>query len=767
MCEASRKYFSSEVTYALKRSEKQLKSVLIESSKKSSGIYYTPNFIVYHITKNAIHQSLLSRINISLNSENQLRSLSELEKEENKNIAKLVADEILPSFYVCDITMGWGVFLLHSFDILFNIYENLFINHNEIAPNFNLKQSSDLSSVKERIIKQIISNNIYGVDLSQESVELAKLKVIEKSLQITKQDEIVLPKIKFTTGNCLTGNISPISQKSSKNSDSTFINYKASKISEKNKQKVKQWLFDQELVHWSEIYPNVIESGGFDVIVGNPPYINVKRLKIEERRFLSIFYKTYNPNGDISNIFWERSINLCKNDGVVSFITPRYWLEGCDSNSLRNFILQNSTLMEIIDFRSNRTIFKQTEDTLGIDTAITTVQKGKPVQDSFNLYLSKDNSLIKQLDNKRFRHLKVKQTALTEDRWIFEKPAIIPKIENKAAYLLGDDKKHRRFEGICEIGKGCSTGNNSIFRLIHLTNNVFEGMNGEKLHLKDSEIQVLRLLIKNSDIQRYWWKRRNQYWIFLKDRDVNDFPNIQFYLEKYRTKLEKNKEKYGLKNYYDYAAYRSLSLIEKKTKLICPYQATKNKFALVANQKEKTINETDVITIALKKQFSKKLNWFYLLTVLNSEMIHYYIKYMNKKIYNLYDFRSNQIANIPILKCSNQNSVQKIVEFLLKIHSRSTGFSDESFNQLSSTITELLNSIVFEIYFEEKLSTNLLDLIDKKLQHLSIREISKEKEYELTQEFEKILSDEDIRGDIQTISQLSEVKKIRKELRQF
>lgn len=767
MGEEGRKYSRLEVEYALKRSEMQLKSVLKESSKKSSGTYYTPNFIVYHITKNAISNSLINRINISLNLKKQLKSLRELENEENKNIAKLVINEILPSFYVCDIAMGWGVFLLHSFDILFNIYEDLFANFNEITSNFNLKHSSDLSSVKEYIIKQIITNNIYGVDLSQESVELAKLKVAEKSFQITKQDEIVLPRINFATGNCLTGNISPILQTSSKNSDSVFINHKASKISEKDKQKVKQWLLDQKLIHWNEICPNVMESGGFDVIVGNPPYINVKRLKIEERRFFSKFYKTYNSNGDISNIFWERSINLCKNGGIVSFITPRYWLEGCDSNSLRDFILRNSMLIEIIDFRSNRTIFKQTEDKLGIDTAITTVQRGKPVQDNFHLYLSKDNSLIKQLDNKRFRHLKVKQTSLTEDRWVFEKPAIISRIEHKADYLLSDDKKHRRFEGICEIGKGCSTGNNSIFRLIQLTNNVFEGINGEKLHLKDSEIQTLRLLIKNSDIQRYWWKKRNQYWIFLKNRDVNDFPNIKSYLEKHRVKLEQSKDKYRLKNYYDYAAYRSLSLIEKATKIICPYQATKNKFALVANQKEKTINETDVITIALKDQFSKKLNWFYLLTVLNSEMIHYYIKYMNKKVYNLYDFRSNQIANIPILKCSNQDSVQKIVEFLLSIHSRSTGFSNDSFKQLSSTITELLNSIVFEIYFEEKLSTNLLDLIDKKLKHLFLREISKEEKHELTQEFEKILSDEDIWKEVLTISQLSEVKKIKKDLRQI
>jgi hypothetical protein len=510
-----------------------------------------------------------------------------------------------------------------------------------------------------------------------------------------------------------------------------------------------------------------MNSGGFDVIIGNPPYINVKRLKIEERRFLSEFYNTYNSNGDISNIFWERSLDLCKKRGIVSFITPRYWLEGSDSNTLRAFVLRNSALIELIDFRSNRTIFKQTEDVLGVDTAIITLQKGDLAQDSFNLYLTKDNALIKQLDSKRFKHLKVKRTSLTEDRWIFDKPRIIAKVEDKAEYFLGDDKKHRRFEGICDIGKGCSTGNNRIFRLNHLKDNMFEGMNGEKLQLRDNEMQAIRLLIKNSDIQEYWWKRRKQYWIFLKDRDVSAFPNIEMYLEKYKTKLEKSKEKYKLRNYYDYAAYRSLSLIERETKIICPYQAAKNKFALVKDLKEKTINETDVITIVLKDKLSKEINLFYLLTILNSEMIHYYTKYMNKKVYNLYDFRSNQIANIPILKCSSQESVQKIVEFLLYMYSKKSDIFASSFEQLFCDITELLNSIVYEIYFEEKLSTNLLDLIDKKFENLSSGAFSKEIRRESIQDFIGILNDENIKRQISSIAQLSEVKEIKKDLGQI
>ncbi|NHK33091.1 MAG: N-6 DNA methylase, partial [Asgard group archaeon] len=622
MGEESQRYFKSELASALKKSEMQLRSVLKKSSKKSSGIYYTPNFIVYHITKNAISQSLINRANASLGLRKPLKSLNELRKEENKDFAKIIIDKILPSFYICDIAMGWGVFLLHSFDILFNLYEKLLTNHQEIVSNYNLDASGDLLLIKEHIINQIVSNNIYGVDLSEESVNLAKLKVVEKSLQITKQDEIELPTINFSVGNCLTGDIISPSQIKNRNRDSAFIYSKIPNISTKYKQQVKNWLLDQELFHWGETYPCVMKTGGFDVIVGNPPYINVKRLKIEERKFFSKFYQTYNANGDVSNIFWERSINLCKNGGVIAFITPRYWLEGCDSNSLREFILNNSIIKEIIDFRSNRTIFKQTEDILGIDTAITIIQKGKSTQDSFNLHLSKDNSLIKHLDKKRFRHLKVKQSSLAEDRWIFEKPDIISKIEEKAKYLLGDDKKHKRFEGICEIGKGCSTGNNKIFRLTHLSNNVFKGVNNEKLHLQDNEMQTLRLLIKNSDIHRYWWERKNQYWIFLKNRDINDFPNIKSYLEKHRVKLEKSRAKYGLRNYYDYVAYRSLPLIERATKIISPYQATNNKFALVTNQELKTINETDVITIALKNRFANELDLFYLLAVLNSEIMH-------------------------------------------------------------------------------------------------------------------------------------------------
>ena len=761
----SGEYSKIDVSKAIRKSEKQLKSLLIKPSKKSFGIYYTPDFIVHHIAKNAINQALINRINASLSLKKQLKTLSELEKQENKHIAEITINEILPSFYVCDIAMGWGVFLLHSFDILFDIYERLFTKHKDIAYDYNLDSSGNPLSIKEYIIKQIILNNIYGVDLSEESVVLARLKLIEKAIQITEKNEIKLPKINFVAGNCLTGNVFSSKQKANKNRDFTFIQNKTSDISEKYKQRVKQWLNDQKLIHWFEIYPAVIKSGGFDVIIGNPPYINVKRLEIEERRFFSKFYKTYNSNGDISNIFWERSINLCKNGGIIAFITPRYWLEGCDSSSLRDFILNKSIIKEIIDFRSNRTIFKQTEDVLGIDTAIITIQKGNPKENIFNLRLAKDNLSIKQLDYNRFRHLKSKQTSLTRDRWIFEKPSIISEIEERATFLLGDDKKNKQFEGICEIGKGCSTGNNKIFRLSHISDNIFEGVNGEKLHLEDNEIQVLRLLIKNSHIHRYWWERKNQYWIFLKDKNIDDFPNISSYLEKHKMKLEKSKEKYSLKNYYDYAAYRSLSLINKTTKIISPYQATKNKFAIVTNQIEKTINEADVITLSLKDNFAKKINWFYLLTILNSDIIHYYIKYMNKKIYNLYDFRSNQIANIPIIETSNQETIQRIAEFLIYILSRRVISSNNTFQKLPLKVSELLNCIIYEIYFKNKISTSLLNLMEEKIAHLFTKHPSKGEEDRLAMEFEEIIKDKKLENTILKIEQFSGVKEIKKDLK--
>ena len=91
--------------------------------------------------------------------------------------------------------MGWGVFLLHSFDCLLTIYKHVISA---------LKDLTD-KDIEKYSINSIISNNLFGTDLSSTSIELAKTKFAEKILGILKEDEIVLPKFNFQIGNSLIG----------------------------------------------------------------------------------------------------------------------------------------------------------------------------------------------------------------------------------------------------------------------------------------------------------------------------------------------------------------------------------------------------------------------------------------------------------------------------------------------------------------------------------------------------------------------------------
>ncbi|MFW9851732.1 MAG: hypothetical protein ACFFDS_02210, partial [Candidatus Thorarchaeota archaeon] len=448
-----------------------------------------------------------------------------------------------------------------------------------------------------------------------------------------------------------------------------------------------------------------------------------------------------------------------------SFITPRYWLEGSHSNSLRNFILRNSVIKEIIDFRSNRSLFAQTEDKLGVDTAIVTLRKDKTKNNVINVYLSTDDSPIMNIRKDDFKHFATSQTSLSEKRWIFEKNPFIDKIEDRAEFRLGDDKENKSFTGICKIGKGCSTGNNKIFKLKEESALFYEGAEGEKLVLEENEKKVLRRLIKNSDIQRYWWKQRNQHWIFLKDKNIENYPNIEKYLERHKPVLERTKRKYNLKNYYDYAAYRSLPLIDHSPKIICPYQSNKNRFALLTDDKIRTIYETDVITIILKREYERTFDWYYILAVLNSEIMNYYTRLMNKKVYNLIDFRTNQLSTIPIMQCKDQQIINHFVKNLLTLISLEQKKNFEWVLQGIKLHKDILNDLIFETYLREELETSLGSVLESNFVDLFLFDIPDksilEKYNQLT---DLIMNDRDTKKNIEKINNHIEVRRIKRYL---
>jgi len=753
-------YFLHQVETDIQVIQEKLDKSLASSGREKTGSYYTPDFIAQYMVEKTITHSLLSKLN-KLLTKRQFKDFNDLERNQDSAIFSILFNKILPNFTICDITMGWGVFLLHSFDYLFSLYKTTVSILEDEIQKTSLLEDFTKRNIEKFIINSIISNNLYGTDLSSVSTELAKLKFAEKALKLLKEKQVTLPTFNFKVGNSLIG--FPFEQRTE--NISSFSNYRKSilnGITSSSRKGVNTWLGNEIQLNWNHIFPEVSKMGGFDLVIGNPPYINVKRMNLFGRKAYSRLYDTYNPNGDISNVFWERGLDLCNSEGIVSFITPRYWLEGNDSNRLRNYILLNSEILEIIDFRSNRTLFSSTENKLGVDTAIVILLKSKPRNLPFDVYFAQDDYSIQSIDKTRLKHTRIRQSNLSERKWVFETNPIITQISKRADYHLGDDKKYGDFSGICKIGKGCSTGNNRIFKLKQISDLVYVGANNLTVKLDEEEKNCLKYLIKNSDISPYHWRTRDEFWIFLKDKDIKDYPNIKKYLLNFKGTLEKTQEKYGLKRFYDYAAYRSLRIIESIPKIVCPYQADSNKFALLGSESPPTINETDVISLVIQDTFTKEIGWFYLLSVLNSKLLSYYSRIMNKKVYNLYDFRPNQISIFPIMKCEDNSVFLEISADLINM----LKFSLDSKQTKSMVLImkNILDFLVYETYFRESLSTQLHDTIKENLVLFQVKEETEDNFKDLIHYWKKMFTEKRILDEIQQIAAFEDVKQIRKTL---
>ncbi|PIP27819.1 MAG: hypothetical protein COX29_04410 [Candidatus Moranbacteria bacterium CG23_combo_of_CG06-09_8_20_14_all_35_22] len=219
--------------------------------------------------------------------------------EEIKSISDLKKIKIL------DPACGSGSFLTRALEEINNKYKD-----------FNNPGDQNTKT-------EIILSNIYGVDLDAQATELAKLNLLLDTLD----KKAKLPSIKnVRVGNSLISG------------------------DEKELEKYfgKNWR-DKKPFNWEEEFPEVFKEGGFDVIIGNPPYVNLANIKDEnEREWLKDKYETAKNKSDLYSFFTEKATKLLKEDGVLGFIFSNSWL-GTDSFSeFRKYLVENTTVYELV-----------------------------------------------------------------------------------------------------------------------------------------------------------------------------------------------------------------------------------------------------------------------------------------------------------------------------------------------------------------------------------------------------------------------------------
>ncbi len=280
------------------------------ASRKESGIYYTPPYVVDYIVGN---------------------TLGELLKDKTP--------EEVSKIKVLDPACGSGSFLIKAYDYFKDYYEreNEKIRRqkerlieeirqaNGSQMNFENNKTYEFKEYRG-FEQEILRNNIHGVDLDRQAVEIASVNLMLKALKPGERLPPILGE-NIKVGNSL------ISGTEDELRENFGENWK-----------------EKHPFNWEDEFKNAFSTGGFDTVIGNPPYINVTNLLDDDRNFLMGKYESALKRFDIYVAFIEKGIRLLKVGGKLSFIIPYPFLNQNYAEKLRKLILDNCIIEEIVDF---------------------------------------------------------------------------------------------------------------------------------------------------------------------------------------------------------------------------------------------------------------------------------------------------------------------------------------------------------------------------------------------------------------------------------
>ena len=207
---------------------------------------------------------------------------------------------------VLDPACGSGSFLIKAFDLLNEYYK-------ESCGDYKQTQLDLESGIPFKTKSRILQNNIFGVDLDKQAVEIAQLNLLLKIAE--KGHRLPLLERNIKTGNSL--------------------------IDDENIAGVKAF-------HWEKEFNETISSGGFDVIIGNPPYVRPHNILPRDKEYLWKNLVTFKAKSDLYNCFMEKSITLLKQGGFFSFIVPHTWISLESFYDIRKFVLENCRVMKLV-----------------------------------------------------------------------------------------------------------------------------------------------------------------------------------------------------------------------------------------------------------------------------------------------------------------------------------------------------------------------------------------------------------------------------------
>ncbi len=588
--------YENYLNYKLTQSKKGVNVEKDVKKRKEQGIFYTPTFVVDYIVKNALKPVL--------------------------DNCKSVAD--LKRIKVLDPACGSGSFLIRALEAIEEKYKEFGVD----------------GSVK----RQIILENLFGVDLDMQAVEIARLNLLINSLDSKE----ILPK--------LDSNI--------KNKNSLICNYE-------------------------EEFPEVFKQGGFDVIIGNPPYI---KEFVNKGAFEGLHDNPYYQGKmDLWTMFACISIDLLKDNGVMGFIAPNNWVTNAGASIMRNKILTDGELKTFIDFGDYK-VFQAA----GIQTMIYVFEKQKPSKKYEIDYLRindknvSEEKLILDIFSEKIK-IEIEPEKLIDKNITFsnqESSSIFDKIESKKNFELTEK----------EVAQGIVADPDKAF----IFSEDEEFSSAEQKRLKKYFTSVARYCSgEQRGLIAYLDKS--------KDYNIEELPKIKNQLLEYKEELDNRREvKNGRLNWFNLHWPRDEVFFISGTKIVGGIRTKEPSFFYT--------EEPYYGSRALNFIKTDRINLKYLTGILNSNLSSFWLKNKGKQLGDLLQIDKGPLLEVPI--CIGDKEQQKeiivLVDKMISLNKElhETLENSNEWENIKSEIEKTDKKIDQKVYELYKLNIKEVEIIE-------------------------------------------------------
>jgi hypothetical protein len=417
--------------------------------RKAGGVYYTPTYIVDYIVTNTVGKLL--------------------EGKTPRQASKLK---------VLDPACGSGSFLLGAYQFLLDWHRDRYVEAGTDKPSKEIFQGrGGMWHLTSAAKKRILLDNIYGVDIDPQAVEVTKLSLLLKVLEGESQQTLERQLLLFHE-RALPDLASNIKCGNSLIGPDFYDGQQLTLFDEEERYRIN--VFD-----WNAEFPDIMKAGGFDAVIGNPPYVRQESLA-ETKGYLASHYDAFEGAADLYVYFMEKGVKLLRGGGLFSIIVSSSFLRATYGESLRRTLKKLAAVLRIVDF-GGLAVFANAKDTY---VCIPLLAKG---QKQARIEVAKVHSLaIQKLDEHvAANFFTIPEERLSTEAWALksdEEAFVFAKIM-RAGKPLGDYVDRKFFSGI-------KTGLNQAFE-ISITES-------ETLKLSSPEATTLvKPFLGGQDIRRY------------------------------------------------------------------------------------------------------------------------------------------------------------------------------------------------------------------------------------------------------------------------